>query len=184
MKRHLSTSLSLIALVLAVLSCAGVAYFAWTLTAERAAYADQAATAQMQAQQQAISTRTHAIIADTAGEREALARYMNVDVLSVVSLIQEVGATTGVALNVGNALPEATGASPQPASASLGAVGFFVEGQGKFPALIRTLQLLETLPVPATVLRFDLKRVPTTNSNATWDMNVYIRVLTTSPISS
>jgi hypothetical protein len=185
MQKNLNALLSLVAASVAILSCVGVGYFAWSITEARTAYADKVSSAQLDAQRYAISTRTRAIINETVSEREALAKYLNVDVLSMVGLIQDAGASGGATIEVGNALPEAVGTQSASSASGVGAVGFLVTGHGSFSALMRTLQLLETLPAPASVLRFDIKQVPSVDgASRSWDMNVYIRVLTTTPITA
>lgn len=150
---------------------------------------DRAASAQATQQTSAAQTsavRMHALAQDSAPQRAALDALLDVNVVSIVDMINATGKATGVDLKVSGALPETTpGSSLGPAT--VGAVGFTVEASGTFPALMQAAQLLETLPIPSSVEQLDISQIPNsggTSSAGKWQMNASIHVLTTSIPSS
>lgn len=176
------TSTAALLLILAIIGWGLVGYFAWTINADESKRIADARDAQMATIAKAHAVRTHALAIDTAGESAKLKDLLNVDVVSASYAIEGVGKIAGVTVKLGDAQPENASAASIP---GLKAVGFVVSAEGKFPALIRAVQLFETLPLPSTVARIDIEHAPKASGDTTspWHMNIYIRVLTTSDIS-
>lgn len=173
------TSTALLILTVALLSWGLVGFFAWTINAdesERVAHIQDARIAEVAG---ANSVRTHALARDTAAESAQLKDLLNVDIVSASYMIEEVGKAAGVSVALGDAMPEGKQSTDL---AAVRAVGFVVQADGKFPALMRAARLFETLPIPSDVTRLDIERAP--GASSLWHMNVYIRILTTSDISS
>ncbi|MDO8514407.1 MAG: hypothetical protein Q7S50_02590 [bacterium] len=168
-----------------VLAWAAVGYFAWTIHSDEIARTVYVEDIQQSSMKDASAVRAHALAEETVKERTQLDELLKVDVVSIANMIESVGKAVGVEMKLGAAQPENAPASDT--SIRINAVGFVVEAQGKFSALMRAVQLFETLPVPSSVLRIDIERTPSSGSGsalAPWHMNVYIRVLTTADISS
>lgn len=173
--------ISWIALALAFCAWAGVVFFALHIQAAEVARATALTNAQQSSTVQYSSVRMHATAQDTAGERSALQQSLASDIVTVVTLLEGVGKTAGATFKLSGALPEAAPAG-LPAGSSIQAVGFAIEADGKFAALMRVVQLLETLPVPSSVVRFDLQHTP--GGSDTWHLSIYVKVLMSSTTAS
>lgn len=176
-----STAIALVTLTLIAWGLVG--YFAWTISEDESNRVAKIQDAQLKTISSAHAVRTHALALDTVRERAQLKTLLGVDVVSASYLIEEVGKSSGVKVKLSDAQPESASAS---GDATVKAVGFVVTADGKFSALMRTARLFETLPIPSSVTRLDIEHAPkaTGNPSSPWHMNVYIRVLTTSDISS
>lgn len=169
--------------VATLIAWGGVAFFQQSVQTMEAQLITEAQNAQQSSLQQSLAVRTRAVAQETAPARARLEQVLAVDVGSAATLLQDTGKTTRVAVKLSNALPEAPPSAPAVNSGpSVQAVGFSLEADGTFSALVRTAQLLETLPLASRVERLDIQTGGT--AAAPWRMNVYIRVLTTSAISS
>lgn len=184
MKARTMTYVSWLSVLGALCAWTLVAYFGWTITEEQSAHSTQIANAQESTLRQAASARTHALVADTAEQHQALESFLQADVISVAGLIRAAGSGAGVDVEVSNALPEAASPAQSSGAAPVSAIGYVVQAQGSFAALMRALELFETLPVPASVQRFDIERASGPSAGAQWHMSLYLRVLTTAPVSS
>ncbi len=176
------TYIAVLCAFLALCAWGLVGFFAWTISADESARVASTENAQREAIMGASSIRTHALAVDTAKEGEALKKLLNVDVVSASYMIEEVGKIAGVKVMLGDAQPEKL---PESGGVALKAIGFTVTAQGKFSDLMRAVRLFETLPIPARVVRLDIQHTPdSSKASNLWQMNIYIRVLTTSDISS
>lgn len=177
------TSTAILIATAALIAWGLVGYFAWTINVDESKRLADAREAQMATIANAHAVRTHALALDTAKEREQLKTLLGVDVVSAAYMIEGVGRASGVAVKLGDALPEGAQASEGFAPKT---VGFVVRADGKFSALMRAARLFETLPIPSSVTRVDIERAPRSSGDKSnlWHMNVYIRILTTSDISS
>jgi hypothetical protein len=163
----------------------GVVFFVQSIASSEAARVVDTQNAQQSSTQQSTLVRMHAMAQDTAQDRARLDQLLTVDVGAAATMLQNVGKTTDVTVKLSGALPEL----PPPGTPSgpqIQAVGFAVQADGTFAALMRTEQLFETLPLASSIERFDIQRAPGTGGPGTdvWHMSAYIRVLTTSDISS
>jgi len=174
-------------LTLGVLAWVGVYYFADTISQEKGERAGILANAQQSSTLQAAAARTHSLVAGTVSERQALSGLFPTDVTSIAGAIAEAGKSAGVALQLSNAMPEASGAANSSGPSPVNAVDFDVEGQGSFASLMRALALLEALPIPTSIQRLDIGNTPSadgTTPTSLWHMSVSIRALTTALVSS
>jgi hypothetical protein len=174
------------ALCLALLAWVGVWFFAQAIAQDESDRAAAVAAAQESSAQTDSSVRMHALTQDTAQERAQLDALLNVDVVSAANMIEAAGTAAGAAVTLGDAVPENAPTSA-PGGSAIQAVGFIVDAQGTFPALMRAAELFETLPIPSTLTQLDIQQVPNpagAGASNQWHMSAYIRVLTTSNISS
>ena len=168
-----------------VLAWAAVVYFAWTIRSDEIARAASIQNIQESSVKGASAVRMHALAEETTKERAQLEELLKGDVVSIANMIEAVGKTVGVEMKLGAAQQESAPTSD--ANVRINAVGFVVEAQGKFSALMRAAQMFETLPIPSSIIRLDIERTPNSargSAAASWHMNAYIRVLTTADISS
>lgn len=173
--KHTHTYLGWLLLAAATLSWCGVVYFALGIRDARSALETQIQLDQQSFVERNSAVRTHAIVADTTEERDRLDAFVAPEVSTIAAALRAVGKTGGVTISLGSATPEnVPGASDQ---SSIQAVGFSLQADGTFSALMRTIQLIESLPLASHIDRFDLQRGPDATS-ARWHMNVYIRILT------
>ncbi len=177
------TSTAVLIATLALIAWGLVGYFAWTINVDEGKRLADAREAQMMTIANAHAVRTHALALDTAEESAQLKALLNVDIVSAAYMIEGVGRASGITVKLGDALPEGTSVSDGSAPK---AVGFIVTADGRFTALLRAVRLLETLPVPSNVTRIDFEHARGSSGAASnlWHMNVYVRILTTSDISS
>ncbi len=177
------TSTAILLVTSALVAWGLVGYFAWTISEDESNRVADAREAQMITVSNAHAVRTRALALDTVEEGAKLKALLDVDVVSAAYMIEEVGKIAGVTVKLSDAQPETTSAS---GDLAVKAVGFVVTADGTFSALLRAARLLETLPIPSSVTRLDIENAPKAAGNASspWHMSVYIRVLTTSDISS
>ena len=166
--------ISWIVFALALCAWVGVGFFALRIQTAESDYASALANAQQSSTAQYSSVRMHAMAQDTTPERTALEQLLASDVVSVVTLLEGVGKTAGTTLKLSGALPE-TPPAGLPQGSPIQAVGFAVEADGKFAALMRVVQLLENLPVPSSVVRLDVQHA--SGGGDVWHLSVYIKVL-------
>ena len=170
-----------ISLALALCAWASVVFFVLSIQSTEVARATALTNAQQSSTIQYSSVRMHATAQDTAGERTALEQLLAGDVVTVVTMLDGVGKTAGVTFKLSGALPE-TPPVGLPAGSPIQAVGFAIEADGKFASLMRVVQLLETLPIPSSVVRLDMQH--TTGAKDAWHLSVYIKVLMSSTPTS
>jgi hypothetical protein len=177
-------------LLATLLAWGGVVFFAWDIADATTSRAADIENEQQTSNQQSVTAYMHATAQSTASGREDLDTLLAVDVVSAATMLQNVGKTTGVGVKLSSATPDtapisATAGTSAPQTPQIQAVEFSLQADGSFAALMRTEQLLETLPLASSVQRFDMQHVQTSDAgNATWVMNVDIRFLTTAQISS
>jgi cytoskeletal protein RodZ len=172
--------LAITLLLLACAAWAGVVYFDFAISGAEAQYQADTQTSQQSSTAQNSSVSTHAVAQDTAAARAQLDTLLTPNVASIANTLRGIGSTTGVTVKLGGALPENTPAV-SPGGVTIQALAFSLEADGSFEALMRTEALIETLPLPSSVERFDIQN---TSGADAWHMSVSIRVLTTSAISS
>lgn len=163
-------------LALAGAAWAGVGFLGWMIVRDRAALVEERQTAQEQSLQYEAAARVRAVAQGTMQERARLESMLNVGVVSAADMIEAAGKASGVRITLGGATPENTLAKIPGISAQ--GIGFAVDGEGSFPALVRALQLFEALPLPSTLRRYELERSDS-SSGGKWTMHAYITMLTT-----
>ena len=164
-----------------------VGYFMYVIMMGESMRADTTAVNVTQLAHNAQLSRVGALALKTAGDRARLASLVQVNPVSLVSAIQTSGNAIGSSIQISNA---SSANLPVPLSTKgvdLAAFSFTAQTKGAFPSLIRTLELLETLPVPSSVQAINIARVPTlpgTTVSDPWHIEVQVHVLTTARISS
>jgi len=177
------TKIHIIAWTLVALAfCAwGAVWYVGTLiVSEATARAVNAATAEQQLDRLAYAQRLDSLAADTKAERDRLASLTHADVISIINIIESVGKGT----HVSDALPIG---SPQmlPGNVPLQSIQFVVGAQGSFASLMRTVEALEHLPLPASIDQIELQRdAGSASKSVTWRLTARIRVITTAAVSS
>ncbi len=187
MNRNTMTLVSWISVAAAVCAWAGVIFFViyvLHLKADRVAYlgsVDQSTA------KQSAAARTHVFARDTTEERASLEKSTNVDVLSVVNLIESVGVAAGVKVQVSDVQNESTipGKNGAPA---FNAIGLGIQAQGSFSSLMRVAEMLESLPLPSSIEQLDIGRAqlgadPASDGTVPWQLNVRVKLLTTASVS-
>jgi|GEM_PF-2265537 len=176
--------ISWLALVVALLSWAAVAYAGIRIQETARTSGTRALNSDQQASLAAQKSRLHALAVDTQMDRESLETLMQSDIVSIANTIESTGRSAGVVARVSAAIP--TGNPKEiPGGAPLYSVAFIVQAEGTFAGLNNALRLFEKLPYLATVEQFEFERGGSAEKNAPpWRMNVRIRILTTSAITS
>lgn len=164
---------------------AGTIYFVVVLLqmeGERAKYAAEAAEANLQ-QGQAAQLRV--LARETQQVRSTLDKISNIDVLSAVNLIESIGTpNTSVRVESAQAVKTATKAG----SNQMNVVDLYARTEGSFSYVMKVIQALENIPLPATIQQVDLSRSPVDSNaktkNEAWQLNVRLRFYTTSTLST
>lgn len=178
--KHLSF-ISWVALFLTLCALFAEGLFAWNIQNDEGNRAAALLSAEQSSAVQDSSVRMHAIAQDSAPERAALSGLLGSDVVVIVTQLEGVGKTAGVTLKLSGALPETPPAGLSGGS-SIQAVGFAIEADGTFAALMRAIQLFETFPVPSSVERLDMQHA--TTGGGSWHLSLYIKVLMDASSSS
>lgn len=179
-------SMAWVACGLCVAAWTGVWFLDASIAENAQAHTQNKQSADQKLSLDAVAARTRALIQDTADARTELAALSNTDVLAAAKLIESVGVPAGVTVRVSDAAAEhpatVAGAGDHP----LHAIGFTVESDGSFAALMRVVALLHTLPLPTSVEQLDLARAPDDGNGKTvrWHLSARIRLLTSADISS
>ena len=179
-----SAYLSWPAFLAAVLIWLSVGLFAWTIRAEKEIRASKDFDTEFIATTQDASLRLRALARDTREERALLDQIAGADITRIVDTIEMVGRDAGVSLEIGQAFSAPSGDTPNPANT----VSFFVAAEGTFSAVMRTAELLGSLPMPSLIeaMQFERVALPPASGRgvAAWQLGVRVRFLTTSDISS
>ena len=179
------TYIAWLLLGVAVLAWTATGWFSWTISSVEAQRANDIEEAQRSSAQQNTVVRIHALVQDTTAQRAELDQLLTTDVVSAANTLKGIGSAAGVKVTLSGAVPE-TSSDPTSANSNIQVVGFSLQADGTFAALMRVEQLLETLPLASSVDRVDLQRTPSQAGaqSGTWHMEAFVRVLTTAPISS
>jgi hypothetical protein len=179
------TTGSWVALVIAVLSWCGVAYFTYVLVQMQAEHSANVADAAVANMQEGQSAQLRALARETEDDRAALISATNIDLITAVNSIES--------LNASSTPVQVTSAQPIKSNNKSGAqpvnvVDLTVETDGQFSSVMRVVQMLETLPLATVVQEVDINRKEsvTTGKNApsAWSANVRLRFYTTAALSS
>lgn len=168
------TFASWVVLLIAVSLWSGVIYAFMDIESRKRERLDYFTDAQQQNIRQMTSSRLRAFMKETEVEREAIAKSVKTDVVSIVDAIDAAGKAAGVDVQISNAIPEKTKLLTP--SATL--VTFTIQSKGSFGQIMWLLSLLETLPMPVRIVQFDIAK-QADEKNSFWQLNVQIRALTT-----
>jgi hypothetical protein len=178
------TLIAWLTVLLALCAWGAVGFFARNISAQESDRTTRVAATEESSTKAAMNVRAHALAQDTEVERTELGDILNVDVVAIADAIEAAGRSIGVPVKVSNVQSESSPPSP-PSGPKIQAVGFVVGADGKFSGLMRAVQLFETLPIPSEIERLDISHTPNLDGGPdSWHLNILIRVLTTSAISS
>src|SRR5262249_42228050 len=109
----------------------------------------------------------------------------SVDLLTAVNLIESISASS-TSVHVVNA--QTVRAPSKGNTQQMNIVDLTTHAEGSFSSLMYIAQLMETLPLAATILEVDFSRPPVDpnakNAAATWQLNVKLRFYTTATLST
>lgn len=167
-------------LLLAMLGWTAVWYAGNQILEDAAARASTASSAQTQSDRAAYTRRVASLVSETRSERDVLEKVSGMNIVSIVTLIESVGARTGISVKVNNAQPQG-GAVSLPGG-SLSKFVFAIEADGSFAQIMRTVQSLEDLPLPSSVEQLEIMKNNSSGSgnDRGWHLNARISVFTTS----
>jgi hypothetical protein len=169
--------------LIAILAWTAVWYEGNDILNEASSRAATASSAQQQSDRAAYTQRLSAVVADTQADRTALENASNMNIVSIVTLIEGISTKTGITVKVDNATPQGTPVT-LPNAGSLSEFSFVVEADGTFAQVIRTVQSLEALPLPSSVAQLELTRNAANNVSAGgWHLSTHLTVYTTSAAS-
>lgn len=152
-------------LVLALAAWGALGYFIMRVQGDRAEYASASALAEEASARGGERARLHSTILGTEIERAAIESLVNVTILDAVETIEKAAKEAGASdVKIGEA-------SQGTAAQKLSSVSFTVTASGSFIAVMRTIALFETLPLPSTVEQFELAK-----SGTTWRLTARLRV--------
>ena len=148
-------------------------YLAYSLRAERTAYATLLADAEMKETRERAVSRLRGSVRDTREDREALEALIAVDVIQAVSTVEAVGPATKTRVKI-------DGASGGPGNEHVRTIIVAVTLEGKLQSVLDAITVLETLPFPALIDHVDLFMVP--DGKDTWTARLKTGFITTSTI--
>ncbi len=161
--------LALLMIIIALAAWAGYGGFFWLLGEERAAYTVALEDSEREALRGESAARTHAAVAGTERERAALENLLNITILQAVEAIEQAGDAAGASnMTIG-------AATPTEAPKNLTAVSIVANATGSFATLMRAVQLLETLPIPAALEQFEL--IQSEGGKNVWNLTAHVRIL-------
>ncbi len=165
--------------LLAVLAWTAIWYIGNNILDEASSRAAIASTAQAQSDRAAYTQRLTALVADTQQDRAALENVSNVNIVSIVTMIEGVRTKTGIAVKVENAQPQGAAAA-LPGGGSVNSFAFAVVADGTFAQIMNTIQVLEDLPVPSSVQQLEIAHTGDPANSGGWHMSAHMQVYTTS----
>ncbi len=149
---------------LALVAWGGFGFLVYDLYAERAAYARDSLAFEEESLRGESATRLRSVVRDTEAERNALTSVISVPLLDVAEMIEAAGNDAGATnVSIGEATP-----LPKPPK-NLSIYTFVLNANGSFATLMRTVILLESLPVPTKIERFEISK-----SDKTWRLTARI----------
>ncbi len=181
MKLSSSTFSAIIALLAAAAAWGGVWYEYTTIDAMRAAHVKALSQIQSTEARQAAQSRIKALALETASDRAVISSATKVDIIEAAKAIESVGEATRTGLKVTSVAKQTGSVSAAAAAHPLHAVDYSVEAVGSFAAIMKTAQLLDLLPLPASVIQSDIALIPSDPSaktGPTWRLTARVRLLT------
>lgn len=175
---HASSYLSWLALLVALVLWGCFAAFAWEIVEEESARDSNLAQTQQEGVEQATLLRVRALARETERERALLDEIADRDIVEVLSIVEGVSRDAGIPVKIGESLS----ANASDSSAELRNASLVVEAQGSFPQVIRAIGLLETLPLPSSIVELHLEELPaganTKTKTPQWRAVVRLTILT------
>ena len=185
MNARTSMFFAVLLLSIALVAWAAVGLLTYSVINQTAARASGPGPADQSVTQQIAATRAHAVVQNMAKSKAELERMTGIDLLTAINRIESAGKPVGIVLHVRDAYSESFG---KQAKGPIHAIAFAVEAEGTFAGLIKTIQLLETMPMTISIEQFDFGHTPSIDgkpsSRTPWHLSIRIRLLTTSNIIS
>jgi hypothetical protein len=158
-------------LMIAIASVCAVIYFDMHISQMQHDYLENQASISKRSAQESSAAHLHALLAQTQAQRSMLDSLVNTDVVSIVDTFDKVGKATGVTVQIVSTASESTPPKTQKPIAST--LAFTIETSGSFAQVIRSIELLSTLPIPSQVEQYDLSY-----GGGVWTANVRVRIYT------
>ena len=167
----MKSSLAWLMVIVAIGAWVGYGFLVVQLSSERTAYGKALARDEEESLRGESAARLRATVQGTEAERTAIEGLVAISILQAVEVVEQAGRAAGIPnAVVGEASPlgsDANGPS---------AVSIVVNGSGPFQSLVRGVNLLETLPIPASLEQFSLEKA----ESGGWRLTARLRVLTSS----
>lgn len=178
------TLISLVGLLLSIAAWVGVVFLYQTIQIKESERNARHREIAETSRQENDATRLKALMSETKAGRAALDQFTAVDILSAVKTIEGVGKPAGVSIRIENAIPGDTTKSGE-----LRSITFVISAEGTFSEMIRTIQLFEAVPLPASIEQVDLSQQSGESdgknaSQQVWHVNVRLKLLTSTRITS
>ena len=169
----------------AVCAWAGVGCFAYYISSLESAHTASIQSSQKSAAEAAQVSYLHKVVSSTADERAQLDSITMVDPSALANMVNTAGTSTGVDLKISNA--SAGNVSSVDGKTAAQTFSFLVTSQGSFSSVMYAAALLESLPVPSSVLQYTITHSSDTAGAAKgggWQMNAQVQILSTSNTAS
>jgi len=176
MSQSSATFISWVLTATAVVLWIAVPLFMYQIWSEQNSISEAAKSEETQSMKGATALRTHALLESTTQERSTLDATANVDVISIVDMIEASGKAAGVPAQVSGAITEA-GAKNDP----IASLSFSIQAEGSFDALMRLSSLLERLPLVTSLEELKIEKNPEGDQ---WKLSARLRVRTTASLLS
>ena len=164
----------------ALLLAAAVGWLAWTIERNTTARRAHALQEVQHSIRQTNKMRVHSLARETSLDRGALDILVTNDVLQMISVIERVGVDSGVEIEIGQSLAALPGTIEQP----LNTVGFVVQADGTYTALVHAVELFHSLPQPSVVDQVQLEFAEDEGKAGVWKLSVRPRCFTISELPS
>ena len=175
-----TTYLAWLSIAGAVALAAGVGLLALTVEKNTAARVAHALEEVQHSIRQANKIRAHALARETRLDRDALDVLVTNDVLQMIGVIERVGTDAGVRIEIGQSLAALPGTLEQP----LNTVGFVVQADGSYAALLHAVELFHSLPYPSAVDQVQFEFAEDEGKAGVWKLSVRLRFFTISELPS
>jgi len=181
-----TTLLAWFSLLIAIFAWVGVGFFAYQIGVLEDARAADSQSSQQRSQRSLQASYLHGIVSSSANERAQLDTLVAVDPSSLANMIDSAGTSAGVGLTISNA--SADNVSSVAGKTTAQGFSFLATSEGSFASVLYAAALLESLPVPSSVVEINLSHgmdsSGTAGNNAAWQMNAQVQVLSASNMSS
>lgn len=168
-------------LVVALCSWGAAGYAVWYVGGLSDTYALEKAERADAENREASATRINSLIVQTASERARLDALVGKDLVSVVELIEGVGAFSGSVVRVDDVSEmNASVDGPRPA---LHTLRVLASARGSFDNMMHTALLLESLPAPVLIEEFSFEHTPGEGAGE-WNLLVRMQIVTSKDITS
>ncbi len=177
--RNLS-ALSWVLCLFSIAAWIGVGSFIGDIRSLQDMHSSSAATSQRRSVQAMQAANQHAMVVSAQPAQSQLDALSQVDPTHIAQAITSAGTAAGVTIDIKSATQGALTALDS--KSSVQSYTFLVSAQGSFVSLIRAAQLLEVLPIPASMSQLQFTHLPPGQGgpkDAAWEMTVQLQVVST-----